>query len=123
MGLILIADDDRTCRDSIQKTLEREGHVVEGAGDVDSAMRAAAQRPFDLIVCDYRMPGKTGLDLLAELKEVGSHVPVLMISAFADAHTEEAAKRLGARAVLKKPFRRQELLDAVRMPCANLVSL
>jgi DNA-binding NtrC family response regulator len=123
VGLILIADDDRTCRDSIQKTLEREGHTVEGAGDVDSAIRAVAQRSFDLIVCDYRMPGKTGLDLLAELKKMGSHVPVLMISAFTDAHTEQAAKKLGARAVLKKPFRRQELLDAVRMPCANLISL
>jgi DNA-binding response OmpR family regulator len=111
MGLILIADDDRTCRDSIQKTLEREGHTVEGAADVDSAIRAAGEHDFDLIVCDYRMPGKTGLDLLTELREMGSQVPVLMISAFADPNTEAAAKRLGARALLKKPFRRQELLD------------
>ena len=111
MALILVADDDRTCRESIKKTLEREGHIVEGAGDVDSAIRVAAEHPFDLIVCDYRMPGKTGLDLLAELKESGSQVPVLMISAFADANTEATAKRLGARALLKKPFRRQELLD------------
>jgi len=111
MGLILIADDDRTCRDSIQKTLEREGHTVESAGSVDSAMQAATQHTFDLIVCDYRMPGKTGLDLLTELREKGSQVPVLMISAFADADTEETAKRLGARALLRKPFRRQELLD------------
>jgi len=111
MGLILVADDDRDCRDSIQKTLEREGHTVEGAGDVDSAMLAAGRQAFDLIVCDYRMPGKTGLDLLAELKEKGSQVPVLMISALADAHTEATAMQLGARALLRKPFRRQELLD------------
>ena len=111
MGLILVADDDRTCRDSIQKTLERGGHTVEAAEDVDSAVLAAGQHPFDLIVCDYRMPGKTGLDLLAELKKMGSAVPVLMISAFADAHTEETARRLGACALLRKPFRRQELLD------------
>lgn len=128
MGMILVADDDRTCRDSIQKTLEREGHTVEGAGDVDSAILAAARHTFDLIVCDYRMPGKTGLDLLAELQAKGSQVPVLMISAFADPHTEATAKRLGARALLKKPFRRQELLDqafhalqekVVRTPCAS----
>ena len=111
MGLILVADDDRTCRDSIQKTLEREGYIVESARDVDSAMKVAAEHSLDLIVCDYRMPGKTGLDLLAELKEIGSKVPVLMISAFADENTEAAAKRLGVRALLKKPFRRQELLD------------
>lgn len=111
MGMILVADDDRTCRDSIQKTLERAGHTVEGAADVDSAIRAAGERAFDLIVCDYRMPGKTGLDLMAELNEIGSQVPVLMISAFADTHTEAEATRLGAQAILKKPFRRQELLD------------
>jgi len=111
MGLILIADDDRTCRDSIQRTLEREGHTVESARDVDSAIKAAEQHSFDLIVCDYRMPGKTGLDLLAELNELGSKVPVLMISAFTDEGTEAAAKRLGVRALLKKPFRRKELLD------------
>ena len=110
MGLILVADDDRTCRDSIQKTLEREGHIVEGAADVDSAMVAVEKHAFDLIVCDYRMPGKTGLDLLAELKEKGSQVPVLMISAYADVETEEAAKRLGALELLRKPFRRQQLI-------------
>jgi DNA-binding NtrC family response regulator len=111
MGLILVTDDDRTCRDSIQKTLERGGHTVEGRGDVESAILASEQYAFDLILCDYRMPGKTGLDLLAELKEKGSAVPVVMISAFADACTEAIAKQLGARAFLKKPFRRQELLD------------
>ena len=111
MGSILVADDDKTCRDSIQKTLEREGHVVEGASDVDSALDAIGQHPFDLIVCDYRMPGKTGLDLLIELRRRRSEVPVLMISAFADAETEEAAKQLGALELLKKPVRRQQLIE------------
>jgi DNA-binding NtrC family response regulator len=110
MGLILVADDERTCRDSIQKALEREGHIVEGAADVDSAMVAIEKQAFDLIVCDYRMPGKTGLDLLAELKQKKSQVPVLMISAYADVNTEEAAKRLGALELLRKPFRRQQLI-------------
>ena len=110
MGNILVADDDRTCRDSIQKTLEREGHVVEGAGDVDSALDAIGQHPFDLIVCDYRMPGKTGVDLLVELKNRRSQVPVLMISAYADANTEKAVLELGALDLLKKPIRRRELI-------------
>src|SRR5438876_12105875 len=111
MGNILVADDDRTCRDSIQKTLEREGHVVEGAGDVDGALDAIGQHPFDLVVCDYRMPGKTGLDLLIELRRRRSQVPVLMISAYADAETEAAAKHLGALELLNKPFRRRQLIE------------
>jgi|SRR6185295_15297592 len=111
MSLILVTDDNKTCRDSIQKILEREGHVVEGAADVDHALEAVSRRDFDLIVCDYRMPGKSGLDLLAELKRNNSTIPVLMISAFADPETEAAARRLGAEDLLRKPFRRQQLVE------------
>lgn len=112
MGTILITDDDNACRDTIQRTLEREGYIVEGAADVDDALLAIHRRAFDLIVCDYRMPGKTGLDLLAELHERGSQIPVLMVSAYVDSCTEAAAARLGA-GILRKPFRRQDLIESV----------
>src|SRR5947209_9241745 len=110
MGTILVADDDKTCRDSIQKVLEREGHMVQTAESVDGALEALGVSHFDLVVCDYRMPGKTGIDLLVELRRRDSPIPVLMISAFADAAVEAAAKRLGALDVLKKPIRRHELV-------------
>ena len=110
MFSILVADDDDTCRDSIRKVLEREGYQVEAAADVDSALRAVRAGRFDLIVCDYRMPGKTGIDFLVELKLAQSKVPVLMISACADAATEARAKELGALDLMRKPIRRQELV-------------
>ena len=110
MGAILVADDDRTCRDSIQKVLEREGHTVQAAEDVDGALEAIGANHFDLVVCDYRMPGKTGIDLLIELRRQRSSVPVLMISAYADALVEATILNLGALEVLKKPIRRQELI-------------
>lgn len=111
MATILVTDDDTACRETILKTLEREGHTLECAVDVDTAIQAVRRKHFDLIVCDYRMPGKTGLDLLVELQALGSQVPVLIVSAFADAQTEASATKLGAVALLKKPFRRQQLLD------------
>jgi DNA-binding NtrC family response regulator len=110
VATILVTDDDTNCRDSIRAVLEREGHSVEGASNVDSALEAIGRQYFDLIVCDYRMPNKTGLDLLAELRLSGSTVPVLMVSAYADAETESAVKALGALGLLKKPFRRQDLV-------------
>ena len=110
MGTILVADDDKTCRDSIQKVLQREGHTVQTAENVDGALEALGLNHFDLVVCDYRMPGKTGIDLLIELRRQHSWVPVLMISANADALVEAAILRLGALDVLKKPIRRQVLL-------------
>ena len=111
MGTILVADDDSTCRDSIQKVLEREGHSVQTAENVDKALEALAFTHYDLVVCDYRMPGKTGLDLMVELRSRHSLVPVLMISAYADAAVEAAVLKLGALDVLKKPIRRQELVQ------------
>ena len=111
MGTILVADDDETCRNSIQKVLEREGHTVHTAESVDGALEALGTYHFDLVVCDYRMPGKTGVDLLIELRRLASLVPVLMISAYADASVQDAFLRLGALDVLKKPIRRQELVD------------
>ena len=110
MATILVADDDKTYRDSIQKVLEREGYQVQSAGDVDSALEALQARRFDLVVCDYRMPGKTGIDLLQEMKQRQSTIPVLMISAWADPVTEAHAVELGAE-MMKKPIRRQDLID------------
>ena len=110
MGNILVADDDKTCRDSIQKVLEREGHTVQTAESVDGALEVLRLHDLDLVVCDYRMPGKTGIDLLIELKRRRASVPVLMISAHADALAENAMRQLGALGLMKKPIRRQELI-------------
>ena len=110
MGNILVADDDKTCRDSIQKVLEREGHTVHPAESVDSALEALDTQQFELVVCDYRMPGKTGIDLLVELKRRQAAVPVLMISAHIDATAEKTMMQLGALDLIKKPIRRQDLI-------------
>jgi len=108
---ILVADDDKTCRDSIQKVLEREGYSVQTAETVDAALERLTVEDFDLVVCDYRMPGKTGMELLIELKRRHASVPVLMISAYADAVVEAAILQLGALELLKKPIRRRELIS------------
>src|SRR5215467_11866299 len=107
MGSILVADDDKTYRDSIRKVLEREGYHVESAPDVDGALEALRAIRFDLVVCDYRMPGKNGIDLPQEMRRQRQDVPVLMISAYADAATEARALELGAVDLIKKPIRRR----------------
>jgi DNA-binding response OmpR family regulator len=111
MVSILIADDDRRYSDSIKKVFEREGYQVECASDVGSALKTLHAHPFDLIVCDYRMPGRSGLELLEELQREHSKVPVVMISACVDAAMEARALELGAVEVMKKPVRRRDLID------------
>jgi DNA-binding response OmpR family regulator len=109
---ILVADDDKPCRESIQKVLERKGYGVETAADVDSALEALRKRRFDLVVCDYRMPVKTGLDFLIELRQRQLQVPVVMLSA--DAANEASALSLGASQFLVKPIRMHALVDSAR---------
>jgi DNA-binding NtrC family response regulator len=111
VGDILVTDDDQTCRDSIQRVLEREGHKVQAADSVDAALKALDLNRFDLVVCDYRMPGKTGLDFLIELKRRQASVPVLMMSANTDALIEQSMLQLGALELIKKPIRRSDLID------------
>ena len=122
MGSILVVDDNSTCRNSIVKILEREGYDVREACSADVALEVLNGQAFDLMVCDYRMPGKSGLDLLAELHHRHVEMPVLMVSAFADSETVANASRLGAKGMLHKPFRRQELVNkayqAIHPPAA-----
>jgi two-component system phosphate regulon response regulator OmpR len=110
VGNILVTDDDKACRESMQKVLEQHGYLVRAAEDVDSALHELAAQHFDLVVCDYRMPGKTGIDLLIEMKHCRFAVPVLIVSATADDKTQAATLEHGAIGFLKKPVRRQDLL-------------
>jgi DNA-binding response OmpR family regulator len=76
----------------------------------ESESRRVLDCEFDLVVCDYRMPGKTGIDLLIELNRQQASVPVLVISAYADTQAENTIMQLGAVELMKKPIRRQELI-------------
>ena len=111
MAAILVVDDDEPCRDAMQMILAREGYDVRSAADVDQALHQLEEYPFDLVYCDYRMPGKNGLDLLAEIHRRNPNLPVCMISAQASAEFDATARDLGAAGLLRKPIRRQQLLD------------
>lgn len=113
MATILVSDDEEMCRRSVQDVLRREGHDVEAVASVDCALERLRARKFDLVVCDYRMPGKTGIDLLEELGRQHCVVPVIIISAYADQRTETTARAMGAVDLLHKPVRRKALVDCV----------
>ena len=109
---VLIVDDDRDCSDSIRAVLERNGYEVESADRVDAAVEALSTGKFDIVFCDYRMPDKTGIDLLREVRSQGWDIPVVMISAHLDLIVEQDARALGAVRLINKPLRRREVLEA-----------
>ena len=119
---ILLAEDDDELRWGLADFLEAEGYEVVMVPDGDAALSllgrtlvvAHQERLPDLIVTDLRMPGVTGLQLLAGVQSRGWNIPVVLISAFGDRDTRERAVALGARALLDKPIEPLELQKAIK---------
>jgi two-component system response regulator PilR (NtrC family) len=106
---ILVVDDERSMQEFLEIFLRREGFDVTTAGDVDSALLAVDADDFDLVITDIQMPGRTGLDLLREVREHSPDTLVLMITAFASTDTAIAAMKEGAYDYITKPFKVEEI--------------
>ena len=97
-------------RDSLAATLVREGHEVIAAGDAAAALaRLGAPGKFDLLITDLKMPKKTGIELLQEVKKLRPELPVVMMTAFATVATAVEAMKLGAYDYIQKPFDGDEI--------------
>jgi len=106
---ILVVDDDKRLRDLLERYLGRHGHMVSVAADAEAAQDRLKSLDFDLIVLDVMLPGQDGMALTAELREV-SDVPILLLTARAEAADRIAGLEAGADDYLVKPFEPRELL-------------
>jgi len=109
----LIIDDENGIRTSLGLILEDEGYDVAKAADADEGLRAARADRFDLVLCDVRMPGRSGLEVLPELIRAQPDATVLMMSAYGQVEQALEAVRKGAYDYLAKPFQAEELLLAI----------
>lgn len=112
---ILVCDDEPVLRALIRATLAPHGYeVVEAEDGHDSVARARLERP-DLIVIDMMMPGRSGLDVIAELRSDAdlARVPVIVLSARTQVADREAVAAAGADRFLAKPFSPSELARLV----------
>ena len=111
---VFIVDDDTGVRHSIQDLLESVGLRSESFA---SALEFLSSKPGDgpsCLILDVRLPGISGLDLQHELKRARMNIPIVFISAHADIPMTVQAMKLGAVEFLTKPFRDQDLIDAVQ---------
>jgi CheY-like chemotaxis protein len=123
---ILLAEDDAEMRALVSGDLRRVGYSVVECADGAALLKKldAASRNeglgVDLVVADVRMPELTGLEALEQLRGADPFTPCIVVTAFGSAETRRAAARLGAIAVLDKPFEIQDLLrlvdDAIGVP-------
>jgi DNA-binding NtrC family response regulator len=110
---ILIVDDEPGMRSFLERTLAPRCNHVETAESAEQASVLLGQRHFDLIILDNSLPGKSGVEWLQQLREMGLHNDVVLITAFADLETAISALRAGASDFLLKPFRINQILSAI----------
>ncbi len=110
---VLVVDDEPGIRSFVQKGLEKHFGLVEVAGDANTADALRQRCHFDLIIADIRLPGRSGVEWVTELREQGSSTLVIFITAHAELQTAIDALRAGAADFIMKPFRMEQLLTAV----------
>jgi FixJ family two-component response regulator len=113
--LVVIVDDDQGMRDALGSLLRSVGHRVEVFSAASDLLQSKLPDIVSCIVLDVRLPGLSGLDLQTELAEAGIRSPVIFITGYGDIPMSVRAMKAGAIDFLAKPFRDQELLDAVAL--------
>ena len=111
---ILCIDDEPAVGVILEHTLTRAGHRPILMASVEEAMRVIARTPVDLIIADYRMPGLTGLDLLAQLDKEGYKIPVIIMTGYSSIEHAVMSIKSGAIDYLTKPIQAETLDIAVR---------
>jgi DNA-binding NtrC family response regulator len=106
---LLIAEDERNLGLVLQKELSRLGHQVTLVHDADAAIRTAREAEFDVALLDIMMPGRSGLEVLRELRQQEQPPEVLMMTGHATVETAIQAMKLGAYDYLTKPCQLREL--------------
>lgn len=113
---ILIVEDEDALADGLKFNFEQEGYDVVVAGEGQTALEQfeAADPPFDLVVLDLMLPGMSGYDICAAIRESNSHLPILILSARTLPQDKAQAFDLGTDQYMTKPFALPELLSRVR---------
>ena len=112
-GSVLVVDDELGARESMRMILKNQ-FDVSTADNGDKAVAFIEEHDFDVVITDIRMPGISGIELLEKIKETNPVTAVLMVTAYAALDTAKRAMRLGAYDYIEKPFKPDELREAVR---------
>lgn len=113
MGRVMVVDDEADMRLAVRLILERGGYTVEEAASGEDACQRIQGAPPDLLLMDVRMPGQDGLETLEKIRESNKSLPVIIMTGYGNPETEREAFRKGANDYLLKPFKNQELLEAI----------
>jgi len=111
---ILIVEDETIMRESLRDWLSDGGYQVETVIEGEQALKAIAERDFDLVLLDLKLPGKDGIEVLREARELRPHLKVIIITAYPSIETAVQAMKQGAVDYLTKPFNLDDLEKLIR---------
>src|SRR5580658_2408273 len=114
-SIVLVVDDDASTRDAIKSLIRSVGLRVELFGSPREFLNAKRPEAPSCLILDVRLPGESGLDLQRELVAANIQVPIIFITGHGDIPMSVRAKKAGAVEFLTKPFRDQDLLDAIQL--------
>ncbi|MFE8703123.1 response regulator transcription factor [Cytobacillus sp. FJAT-54145] len=113
MKRILLAEDEEILRMLIVDTLDSEEYEVDEAADGQEAIQYFLNNEYDLVILDYMMPTVTGLEVIEKIRELGSDVKILMLSAKSQQFEQERVMEAGANFFMAKPFSPLQLFEKV----------
>jgi FixJ family two-component response regulator len=113
-SIVYVVDDDSSVREAIKSLIRSVGLRVETFGTAQEFLHSARPDAPGCVVLDVRLPGLSGLDLQRELAANGINLPVIFITGHGDIPMSVRAMKAGALEFLTKPFRDQDLLDAIQ---------
>ncbi|CAN7339981.1 nitrogen regulation protein NR(I) [Pseudomonas sp. LjRoot71] len=111
---VWIVDDDRSIRWVLEKALQQEGMTTQSFDSADGVLARLSRQQPDVIISDIRMPGASGLDLLARIRELYPRLPVIIMTAHSDLDSAVASYQGGAFEYLPKPFDVDEAVSLVK---------
>lgn len=113
MPKVLIVDDSRFQRSRVKQALAPSGWELVEASDGEEGVEAVERERPDLIVTDLLMPRRTGLEMLAVLRDQGWSTPVVVLTADIQNTSRDACLAFGVRAFLNKPFAAEDLVEVI----------
>jgi two-component system response regulator HydG len=106
---ILVIDDEASIRDSMTQVLGKEGYRVRSAGSGREGLNLFGTESFQVVFVDLKLPDKTGLEVLSQIKEAGQETPVIIITGYASIESAVEAMKRGAFDYMTKPFTPEEV--------------
>ena len=114
MTRVLVVDDEENIRLVLRTLLVKHGYEVKAASSAEEALETMVEAPPDFVIADVRMPGMSGIELVAKLREMGSEAVAIVMSAYGSVELALEAMKAGAYDYVSKPFKKDEVLLALR---------